>query len=187
MLKAATAALSSYNKHVAVAMKQLVHRVRFDPQHKPDIIPPDVMRSLDGATAFFGSKPASIAVVYEYMTYINTWPLMSAETKAVGMFAFWHERKTMFPALALLGMQFAVKQPSSIAAERVFGMIRTMETSTRHSMKEKSFKAELYFRANSWVVDRVSWHSFVYPTVTARRRLPFTCRLLLLFTCEVLD
>lgn len=161
LLKAATAALASFNKHVAVAMKQLVHRVRFDPQHKPDVIPPSVMQSFDEATAFFGSKPASITVVYEYITYSNAWHLMSAESKEVGIFAFWHERKAMFPALALLGMRFAVKQPSSIAAERVFGMMRTMETSTRHSMMEKSFKAELFFRANSWVVDRVSCYLFV--------------------------
>jgi hypothetical protein len=143
-------------------MKQLVHRARFDPRRQPEAIPPGVMQTIDDATAFFGIRPVNVSVVFEYMSYRAMWNTISLEDKSVGMSSFWLKRKGTYPALAQLGMRFAVKQPSSIAAERVFGMMRTMETSTRHSMKEKSFKAELFFRANSWVVDRVSCYTLVW-------------------------
>ena len=69
------------------------------------------------------------------------------------MAQFWKETYTSYPMLAELGKWYAEYLPSSIAAERTFGVMRSMEHSNRMSMGEETFKAELSFRWNSWIVE----------------------------------
>ena len=69
--------------------------------------------------------------------------------------AFWKSKSKIWPELSQVGMWWAEYPTSSIAAERGFGMMRVMESAQRMSMKEPNFKAELSFRINKPLLERI--------------------------------
>lgn len=68
---------------------------------------------------------------------------------------FWKSREAVWWELSQVGQWWAEYPTSSICAERGFGMMRVMESAQRMSMKEPNFKAELAFRINKPIVERM--------------------------------
>ena len=79
---------------------------------------------------------------------------MTAADKAVNMGKFWFEMgETKYGTLRELGMWWAEVPSSSVAVERAFAFMRTVQDKDRYSMKEESFRAEMAFKVNGWLLD----------------------------------
>ena len=57
------------------------------------------------------------------------------------------------PNLSAQALWYNEMPTSSTAAERVFAIMRGMESSLKASMTEASFEQELMFRVNHWLVE----------------------------------
>lgn len=98
---------------------------------------------------------ATTDLVISHGTYCDMWPTLPASDKALNMCDFWRSKANVWPDLAVLGQWYAEILTSSIACERVFGRMRTLEDSLRMSMGEPAFQAEMSFRANHWVLEQL--------------------------------
>ena len=67
----------------------------------------------------------------------------------------WAKSASRYPLLYNAARWHCAISTSSVAVERVFAIMRKMEASDRLTMKEDAFQYDLFFRCNSWLVDRV--------------------------------
>ena len=151
--KGAADALLLFDKHVVPAMRYLAYRRKLDPSQRPPVF--DKPLTVANITDFFGCEEseATAALVSEYMTYVAAWESLPAVRKAMKMGAFWLALETSYPTLSKIGRWYAEMPTSSVAAERMFGIMRHMEDPLRARMKGASFLAEWMARTNSWLCD----------------------------------
>ena len=83
--------------------------------------------------------------------------------------SYWLISKVAMAYLILtnLGRWYSQFPTSSVAFERLFGVMRTMEVSERITMKKGAFEDELMFRNNDWLVKML-----LIETKEQRRRRP---------------
>ncbi len=81
---------------------------------------------------------------------------MPQKEKDQGM-SYWFLSEVMMAYLILsnLGRWYSQYPTSSVAFERLFGVMRTMVVSERMAMKKDAFEAELMFRSNNWLVKKL--------------------------------
>jgi hypothetical protein len=167
---AAKAAMDSYKKHITPALDQLLMRFRLDPRNEPDAFPEgQAAAETASIRSFFHclEAEASFTLVAEYTTYRDAWPSIPAAEKRLSMSEFWKCKRLNWPLLSKLGMWYAERLTSSIAAERTFGIMRGIESHNRMSMVEETFQAELSFKVNGWVM-----RNMLGEKVTSAQRLP---------------
>jgi hypothetical protein len=110
--------------------------------------------SVGDVTGFFGCPVSQVIdITAQYDTYTAEWQTLTDAERAIPQGAFWAKRRAKYPVLAPLGEWYAELPTSSAATERAFGIMRTMESTYPMSMDEDAFQDELYFKANSWLVD----------------------------------
>ena len=162
---AAVAALASYRKHIDVALDRLLHRFRFDPRAQPQPLPDTVVAYKE----FFGCLQEHLGsnLVAQYSQYIAHWKTLPRKTYELDgkqhevvdvepMGVFWRSKMTTWPQLATICRYWAEFPTSSIACERCFGIMRTMEVPVRNSMKDDTFERELLFKQNGWVLEKLA-------------------------------
>lgn len=95
-----------------------------------------------------------LEVAAEWRRYVHNWPDISSKAKELSAASFWSEAATKaeYPHLAKLGKWYADMPTSSVAAERAFGVMRTMESQLRCRMNAESVERELMAKVNAWLV-----------------------------------
>jgi len=72
----------------------------------------------------------------------------------MGISKFWNSKaiKELYPDLCVIAQWYADMPSSSVAAERVFATMRSMEGDLRARMTRKTVVMELMARVNRWMV-----------------------------------
>ena len=163
VLQSAEGALAQFTRFVQPALDSLAFRRKFDPALQPTkwTIPPTALDDDDtfamATQAFFGMLPGTFTVdlLLNWNKYVQAWPTIPAAEKAKPMTDFWRGLKDTYPQLAPLGMWYAEMPTSSVAAERLFAVMRSFESSQRHRLSRAHVRAELMAKFNSWIVTRL--------------------------------
>lgn len=66
---------------------------------------------------------------------------------------YWRGKRGVWPKLASIALYWMEIPTSSISVERVFGVMRTMETAIMNKRGDATFANELMFRCNKWVLE----------------------------------
>ena len=74
------------------------------------------------------------------------------------MAKFWRQGHVTkaFPRLPVLGRWYAELPTSSVSAERLFGIMRSMEAPQMPAISEKQLTIELMAKVNSSIVDKIT-------------------------------
>lgn len=92
----------------------------------------------------------NLRLASEWTKYIAEWSGITAAEKDVSM---GKSRKEVYPRLSALGRWYRyADMPSSVAAERTFGVMRGMESKLRPSLSAESVEEELIAKVNRWIV-----------------------------------
>ncbi len=99
----------------------------------------------------FGSLPGklTLAVMKECAGYVAKYPSLSPAERAKPIGQFWASLVQEFPTVARLGKWYGEMPTSSVAAERVFSIMRSFESPQRHRMGHAMMRAELMAKVNS--------------------------------------
>ena len=168
---AATAALQQWDKFIPNAVKQLERRFRFEPMNPPAPMPAPKTSQFRRADAedFFGAmrNDVDIECVADWMTYQQKWPSIPSAMKGLGIGKFWTDpdvitfifgKPDAAEQLRKYATWWADRPTSSVAVERTFGIMRTMEGKQRLRLLASSVSTELKAKVNSWIVDIVVDH-----------------------------
>ena len=100
-------------------------------------------------------------LVREYLSYVSRWASIPEAQRRLGV-KYWalSEVQALYPALSVIGDWYGQLQPSSVAAERVFGVMRLMEGARLAAMKGDNFRRELMFAVNSRVMQDLTDRAF---------------------------
>jgi hypothetical protein len=135
---------------------------RFEPSLKPEalVVPDGQQLDMEMARGFFGALPgfASLKVVTGWNKYVQRWGTISPELKKKGCAAFWSDPMIVTLVgsdLCKLGVWYSDHHTSNMACERLFGIMRAMESPQRYSLTEESVRQELMAKNNSWLVDEL--------------------------------
>ena len=156
VINAAKAGYAKFLTHTSIACDLLQQRFRFDQRRHPvplDLEPFDEL-SPETIKKFFGclKEDAGFRLVKEYDDYVATYPLLTIEEKSMSPSQFWKSKLDKYKILSKLGMWWAEVPTSSVAIERVFGVMRAMEDPQRCNLTVDNFKAELFFKINKAVL-----------------------------------
>lgn len=153
--EAAAAGLASYEAHVEPMLVYYNMRIRFDHTSAPEPYTGDSKPA--SIAAFLGCEPADavLALLTEYRRFCLLYPTVTDAEKALKQSEFWQAKAPAFPRLAKLGCWYAEMPMSSVAAERMFGIMRQMDVPQRSSMKEPAFEAEWMARVNGWLTKKL--------------------------------
>jgi len=159
---AAAKALQQLDKFVPVAIHKLRYRLRFDPCNEPDAL-------VFEATGKAGDESLAIARFFgvavhdhdpvklkaQWKAYRRAWASMTVTQRTVGISRYWNSTATkmMYPDLSKVGSWYADMPASSVAAERVFAIMRSMEDDLRSRMKRSTVVYEVMARVNAWLTD----------------------------------
>ena len=86
--------------------------------------------------------------------------MSESERHALKPAKFWRDNSHKYPLLYKLGLWYASVPTSSVAAERCFGVMRAVEQPNKMKQKDAAWRAEIFLRFNSWLVDR-KWEEAV--------------------------
>lgn len=150
VMEAATKSLESWDKNIAPQVEILTGRFRFDPRNKPEETP-------DGSYPkdFFKALPENygLKLIAQYKAYIAEWASKPEDDwEGTVPFKYWSTKRQKWPELASIALWWIEVPTSSVAAERVFGVLRAMGTPQRQSMSRETISRELAFRINRAVL-----------------------------------
>ena len=156
----ATSGLKAYSKHITPALQILRNRFQLDPRNEPVPFPgiPDTQHtSQKDIESFFDcySEPSPNLLLNDYNVYVKNWESIPLKKRELGICKFWEEHSADYPYLSKVGIKHSQRILSSIAAERTFATMRTMEDPSRMSMGKTAFCAELESKINNWLVDEL--------------------------------
>lgn len=149
----AGALLLNYDKHWVPFMVVTGKKFMYDNRRQPEV-PADDKYNRE----FFGCLPQDygMPIVSQWIDFVNCWPHMADSDKKKGAKTFWAMEgvKNKYPLLAKLGLYYSTIPLSSVAAERAFGVMRTLESPQRMSMDATTFKSIFLAAGNKWLVER---------------------------------
>lgn len=110
--------------------------------------------------AYFGCERslATSDLEVEYEVYAKAWKdEIPQSTKNLPARKFWRDPaiKKRFPTVSCLGRRYAESPTSSVAAERAFSIMRTLETQTRGAHQVDNFRREVMFRVNHKLLGKI--------------------------------
>jgi hypothetical protein len=167
--QAAATAAKQFDKHIGLE-GALAQKMLLDPRNSP-VEYKGPIRSTS-IQEFFKCLPshANAELVAEYKAYCELWRGFTDEQKNIDMREHWLklQKEGGYELLSDLSLWYAEVQASSISAERCFGIMRGMEDHKRFSMAEDMFKAELFIRCNTWLLNEVKKEAVKYalPLIT---------------------
>lgn len=154
---AAEDGMKMYDKHVTPAMEVCKYRFVYNPVNKPPALP-SLPASVAGSMAllkpFLGFDGGSSAfdVMTEYEAYRSSWaPLADGPPPCPAQ--FWADKAAVWPTLSKIAGWWVEVPTSSVAVERMFGIMRAIAQPLRASMGEEAFEAEWLFRVNRDIVE----------------------------------
>lgn len=116
------------------------------------------MSNIDKLSAYFGTFPDAYqgALVRYWNKYVEIYDTLPSTLTSLPAIKFWQHKDLQqhfsddFLALA----QWYANMPSSNAtAEGIFGVMRTIESDQRFSLKTESIDEELKAKINGWILD----------------------------------
>lgn len=165
IIQSAKDALVKWNEYIPNAVHALHHRLMYDPKRKPPPLPeiePGQQFDVKKIAHFLGAMPENITmdVVTDFNIYVKKWDNISEEIKNLGIGKFWTHPEVLkmfnyrrnLPKIALW---YSDRPTSSVAVERQFGLLRTMESPIRMHKTFESVETELMLKANRWIVDEI--------------------------------
>ena len=129
-------------------IKQLQYRFLFCPRNPTPLTPVAEL-----SASFFGLpksiKQPTVDLITEWRAHFLSLATLSSEDRAqLKLYDYWRSKEKLWPSFSLLA-QFHIEFPtSSISAERVFGVLRHVESPLRTSMKTSTVRIEMAFRCN---------------------------------------
>ena len=170
IVAACTDALAKFDELVPKAMEQLVHRLRYEPTNQPKPFPAVPKRGLghrydaDDVRSFFGAAPGDIdlEIISDWNIYVEKWPSIPDKIKNLGIGPFWEHAEVLelFPdkkaeRLRRYAHWWGAQPTSSVAMERVYAIMRSMEGSQRMTLSREKVNLELKIKCNPWIAQRV--------------------------------
>ena len=170
IVAACTDALAKFDVLVPKAIDQLVHRLRYEPTNPPKPFPAVPKRGLghrfdaDDVRSFFGTVPGDVdlEVMDDWSIYVEKWPSIPDKIKNLGIGPFWEHPEVLelFPdkkaeKLRRYAHWWGAQPTSSVAMERVFAIMRSMEGSQRMALSREKINLELKIKCNPWIAERV--------------------------------
>lgn len=148
---AAGKSLKAFDKHIQPMMETLRKRFMFDPRNEP----PTVTDAERLNYKFFGIKREdwTPALSMQYLAYKAAWYAMPDDAKEEAIVAFWKGKAGAWPELAKVALWWLETPTSSIAAERVFAVMRNVYVPIRQSMHNETLARELMFRVNKTLLE----------------------------------
>jgi hypothetical protein len=147
------AALEKYDKHVPSYLEVTGRKFMYDPRREPRA--PQLGQLYN--REYFGCLPSAfgLKLVSEWKTYIGAWQTIPEAHKRAGATAFWQMASTVsaYPTLAPVARWWSQLCLSSVAIERKFGVMRTLEEDLRMSMSLQTFKAVMMAACNRPIIE----------------------------------
>lgn len=139
---AAAAALEKYDRHITPMHFLLERRFVYDPRCRP---PTKTIADLD--VEFFGCLPGqhNLRIISQYQLYSSTWEPTEDSVCPVD---YWTNKLSLWRDLATVALYWLECPTSSVAAERVFAIMRAAFTTRREGMSHVHLARELLFRVN---------------------------------------
>ena len=164
--KACTVALAKYEELIPKALRELEHRLRYEPMLKPVAFPAPVRARYDAddVVRFFGAVPGDVdlEVIEDWEHYVEKWESIPLEIKKLGIGPFWDNPyvKSLFrdkkaDKLRRYAKWWGSRPTSSVAMERIFSIMRSMEGSQRMALSREMIRFELKVKCNRWIAERV--------------------------------
>ena len=151
-LKMLEAMSKSFDKHFKPALDGLYRRFLYTIKNKPPTLEelgPKATNSLFGCKATMWGPEFRL----EYKDYCRIWPTI--KSNEVRSSAFWRSKEDVWPLLAPIARFWLEVPTSSISCERAIAKMRVFDTADRQRMKDATFKREMFFRCNLWVLEKV--------------------------------
>jgi hypothetical protein len=90
----------------------------------------------------------------EWKEYCEVWPAIK-DRDTLRSSAFWRFKEATWPHLAPVARFWLEIPTSAISCERAIAKMRVFDTAERQSQKDDTFKREMFFRCNMWVLEKV--------------------------------
>ena len=137
----------------------------YEPKRAPPPMPApkrNAQYDAGDVAAFLGATdPACnvLQIILDYRKYSAAWPTIPQGTKDLGIGKFWCDPTVLAifgdsRALVDVALWYATRATSSVAVERVFGVMRNMESDLNHRLSDESINVEMLARCNGWIVER---------------------------------
>ena len=165
IVSATKAALAKFDEYIPDALAKLKFRMLYEPKLEPPAMPPPKRGQYDSAdfAEFLGAfDPASdmSALFHDYRKYHSEWSSIPNDIKNLGIGPFWRHPKVLSifgesRALSSVALWYGTRATSSVAVERVFGVMRNFETDLNQAMTDDAVDVGLLARCNGWLVDNL--------------------------------
>jgi hypothetical protein len=151
--KAVTAAINSFDKHLKPALANLRRRFLYTLKCTPPVLE-DL--GVAATNTFFGCKASEWGPEFrlEWKEYCEVWPAIK-DRDTLRSSAFWRFKEATWPHLAPVSRFWLEIPTSAISCERAIAKMRVFDTAERQSQKDDTFKREMFFRCNMWVLEKV--------------------------------
>jgi len=159
--QAAAAALKQCDKFIPNALHELERRFRFEPQNQPPPMPAPKTALISAADVidFFGALPSDVDLecIADWRKYIAKWPTIPDRMKKMGIGMFWNDPEVIQFIFCSADAQQLRKYATwwgdrptlSVAVERAFGIMRSMEGQQRLHLSDEAADIELRAKVNS--------------------------------------
>jgi hypothetical protein len=150
--------VEKYDNFIPKALQMLRHRLRWDPSVKPEKISSSISGSIEKLSEFFGTYPDAYhgALLRHWNEYADLWVTLPEKLKALPAIDFWKSDKMhdlFSDDFVALGQWYANMPSSNVAAEGVYGVMRSIESDQRFSLKQEGLSEELKGKVNGWLLD----------------------------------
>lgn len=164
---ACSSGLKKYHELIPKAVTELEHRLRYEPMLKPAPFPAPVRARYDAddVTRFFGALPGDVdhEVIDDWSLLYDKWNSIPEEIKKLGIGPFWDHPDVLkiFPdkkaeKLRRYAKWWGSRPTSSVAMERVFAIMRSMEGPQRMALSRDMIRFEMKRKCNPWIADRIT-------------------------------
>ena len=158
IVRACAAGVQRYDNFIPKALEMLQQRLRWDPSIKPTRVPSNILNNIDKLSTYFGTFPDAYqgALVRYWNTYVDIYDTLPSRLTSLPAIKFWQHKdlRQHFSDDFLALAQWYANMPSSNAtAEGIFGVMRTIESDQRFSLKTESIDEELKAKINGWILD----------------------------------
>lgn len=158
-------ALFKFDEYIPDALEKLKFRMFYEPKRPPLAMPLPKRGQYDAGDMadFLGAHdPASDvpALFKDYKKYHAAWPDIPQDIKNLGIGHFWRHPQVLSifgesRALSSVALWYGTRATSSVATERVFGVMRNFETDLNQGMTDDAVDVGLLARCNGWLVDQL--------------------------------
>ena len=160
IVEVATLARRKYDEHIQPALNDLRRRFLYTIDCELPPMSFSDMRSgdMEPTADYFGVDEAEFGPKFRYQweAYTKAWNTLPHATRSATISsAYWRSVEEKWPLLSRTARWWLEFESSSICCERHIAQTRDIDSPLRQSMKGDTFKREVFFRCNRWLLEKL--------------------------------